>query len=163
MHATATRWTAAAAVAAAMLLGNAASLSGQGGGSGGGNQDPPIVQYRKLIMQNNRNHRSQLQLLLAGNSGVQDDIKRHTAALEANVMTFSSLFPEGSAHANSRALPDIWTKKDEFATRVRAIQDAAKALNAAAQQGDNAAVQTALRAYSQTCGACHTSFRRPAG
>ena len=50
-------------------------------------------------------------------------------------------------------MDEIWSKKDEFA-------DATRTLNAIAQRGFNDQTLAALTAVRQTCGACHTAFRK---
>ena len=59
-------------------------------------------------------------------------------------------------------MDEIWSKKDEFAARVTAFADAIRTLNAIAQRDFNDQTLAALTAVRQTCGACHTVFRKPA-
>ena len=154
---------AAATVAAAMFVGSVASLSAQATG-GGGNQpaDPPIVVYRKTLMNSNTQHMGALRALLSGQLNLPLDILHHTAALEASGKMFANIFPEESTHANSRALEEIWTNKDDFAQKVQAFTRATQNLNAVAQRGFNDQTMAALTAVQQTCGGCHTPYRRPA-
>lgn len=165
-----TKWVAAAAVAAAVLFGGAGSVSAQGAGGGGGQQgpqDPPVVAYRKAMMNSFSRHQAALNALVRGQVGLSAEAQRrhveeHADALEEMSKLASDIFPEGSTAETSRAMAEIWTKKDEFSARVKALQDAADAVEDAADDGDMAATQTALTALGQTCAACHQAFRKPA-
>ena len=161
MHGPVKRWIAAAAVVGAMLVGDAGNLSAQGGGNRQA-ADPPVVAYRKAMMSSNSAHVNSLRALLSGELDLPSHVLRHTAALEANGKIFAHLFPEGSTHPNSRAMDEIWTKKDEFAARVTAFADATRTLNEIAQRGFDDQTLDALTAVRQTCGGCHTPFRKPA-
>lgn len=161
MHGPVNRWVAAAAVAAAMSVVNVGNLAAQGGGNRQA-ADPPIVSYRKAVMSSNSAHVRSLRALLSGELDLPAHVLRHTAALEANGKIFAHIFPEGSAHASSRSMDEIWSKKDEFAVQVTAFADATRALNQIAQRGFNDQTMEALTAVRQTCGSCHGAFRKPA-
>ena len=161
MHGPVKRWTAAAAVAGGVLVGSAGNLTAQGGGNRQA-ADPPVVAYRKAMMRSNSAHVNSLRALLSGDLDLPAHVLRHTAALEANGKIFAHIFPEGSSHASSRSMDEIWTKKDEFAARVTAFADATRTLNEVAQRGFNDQTLAALTPVRQSCGACHTAFRKPA-
>jgi cytochrome c556 len=72
------------------------------------------------------------------------------------------MFPAGSTAANSAALPAIWERKAEFDAIFDRQRDAAANLVRLAAAGDEAGFKAAFPALGQTCGACHTPFRRPA-
>lgn len=160
-----TKWMGAAAFAAAMMLGSAGNAAAQAAAGGAARPpDPPVIAYRKAMMQVNSQHQAALRALLSGQTvGTTDeDIEMHVEALANQGEMFSRIFPEGSTGPTSRAMDEIWTKKDEFAARVKAFADATNALKDTADKSDNAATLAALAAVGQTCGACHTPFRKPA-
>ena len=148
-------------MAGAVLVGNAGNLSAQGGGNRQA-ADPPVVAYRKAMMRSNSAHVNSLRALLSGELDLPAHVLRHTAALEANGKMSAHIFPEGWTHPSSRAMDEIWTKKDDFAARVTAFTDATRTLNEIAQRGFNDQTLAALTTVRQTCGACHTPFRKPA-
>ena len=113
-------------------------------------------------MQTNVQHIAALRALLGGEISHPADIKMHAAALENTGKMFATIFPEGTMGPTSRAKEDIWKNKDDFATRVKAFQDATKALDEAAEKGDNTATLAAVNAVNATCGGCHTPYRGPA-
>lgn len=75
--------------------------------------------------------------------------------------TAKALYPAGSTHANSRALPAIWERKAEFDGLFDRAVDAARNLQQLAAAGNEAGFRAAFPALGQSCGACHTPFRRP--
>lgn len=62
----------------------------------------------------------------------------------------------------TRALPAIWDNIDDVVSKWNAFGEAAKAMQAAAGEGQ-AAIGPALGAIGGTCKACHDTYRGPAG
>jgi cytochrome c556 len=84
------------------------------------------------------------------------------ATVQSDAAKGKGLFPAGSTAANSAALPAIWERKAEFDAIFDRQRDAAANLVRLAAAGDEAGFKAAFPALGQTCGACHTPFRRPA-
>jgi cytochrome c556 len=72
---------------------------------------------------------------------------------------FLQLFPPGSEDPNSRAKPEIWTKRAEFDGLAGDLKTAANDLAEAAKSGGD--VKKASGAMFKTCKGCHTKFRKP--
>lgn len=73
-----------------------------------------------------------------------------------------SWFPAGSGQGNTKALPVIWEKPDEFAAKAKNMGELAAKLEAAAKAGDQAAAAAAFAALGKDgCGGCHATFRKP--
>jgi cytochrome c556 len=72
-------------------------------------------------------------------------------------------FPKGSGPeaGKTRALPDIWSKPDDFAAAQKLFADKAPALTAAITAKDADAVGKAFRELGGACKNCHDSFRAP--
>jgi len=70
-----------------------------------------------------------------------------------------SLVPKGSTAGKTKAKPEIWEKPDDFAKAAKNLSKAASELAAAAKSGDDAAVNTKVKALGDACGACHKQFR----
>jgi cytochrome c556 len=156
------------ALATALLFGGAPGVAAQAAAGGGGGQQqpaaPPIVALRKALMNANVQHVGALRALLSGEVNLPLHILRHTQALADNGAMLGALFPEGgvTTHAMSRAKPEIWSAKDDFAAKVKAFADATRNLNAIAQRGFNDQTLEALNAVQPTCGGCHQPYRGPA-
>jgi len=72
-------------------------------------------------------------------------------------------FPKGSGPeaGKTAALPEIWTKPEDFKAAQKAFSDATPKLLAAANSGDIEAVRTNFAAVGKTCKGCHEPFRKP--
>ena len=74
----------------------------------------------------------------------------------------SGWFPPGTGQDvlhKTRALPAIWEKPQDFASKDQGLQHAAQALKAAADSGDIGAIQARFADLGKTCKACHDSYR----
>ena len=88
--------------------------------------------------------------------------RQAAATVQSDAEKGKTLFPAGSTGPNSAALPAIWERKAEFDALFDRQRDAAANLVRLASAGDEAGFKAAFPALGQTCGACHTPFRRPA-
>jgi cytochrome c556 len=73
-------------------------------------------------------------------------------------------FPRGTgaeAGVRTRALPEIWSDNQNFRRAGATLLVAARALDAAAQRGDLAAIRTAVPQVAHACGNCHDTYRAP--
>jgi len=104
---------------------------------------------------------------------VRDGSKAATpdfAALEkaAEVVNQASInqqqwFPKGTGPeaGKTRALPEIWSKPEDFTAAQKMFSDRAPKLLAAAKAKDVAAVSAAFKDLGGACKNCHDSFRGP--
>ena len=75
---------------------------------------------------------------------------------------FPARFPAGSGSGDTRALPAIWSDRAGFETANTNMLTQLRALQAAANTGDQAAFGAAFQQTGATCGACHRPYRGPA-
>ena len=75
---------------------------------------------------------------------------------------FPARFPAGSGSGDTRALPAIWTDRAGFEGANGNMLTQLRALQAAANAGDQAAFGAAFQQTGATCGACHRPYRGPA-
>jgi cytochrome c556 len=68
------------------------------------------------------------------------------------------LFPEGSLHEKSEALPAIWENFDRFTANAEDLDEAADAL-AASLEAANPEWKAAFQKVTDACKACHQDFR----
>lgn len=98
--------------------------------------------------------------ILRGAGGLSgSDAEAAADTLIANFTALPGYFPEGSINADSKALPVIWERWDEFAGIFEAARGHAEAMKAAAAAGDAAAYGQAAQAIGGTCGQCHGEYR----
>ena len=106
--------------------------------------------------------------------GVGDDAEKIGDALKAGKLAdaaapaeriasvvdrFLTLFPPGSEHPDSRAKPEIWTKRAEFDRLAKELKRTANDLAEAAKA--NGDVKKASGAMFKACKGCHKEFRKP--
>jgi cytochrome c556 len=73
----------------------------------------------------------------------------------------SGWFPAGTGPdvGKTGAKPEIWQNPDDFASKLRNFQAAAKAFNAAASGNDVGAMKARYADLGGTCKACHDKYR----
>jgi cytochrome c556 len=93
------------------------------------------------------------------------DVIRPSSHLVASyAVQLLSWFPPGTgqeAGVRTRALPQIWSDNQNFRHAGAGLLVAARALDAAAQRGDLAAIRAAVPQVAHACGNCHDSYRAP--
>jgi cytochrome c556 len=67
----------------------------------------------------------------------------------------------GPEAGKTRALPEIWTKADDFTAAQKMFSERAPKLLAAAKAKDAAGVQAAFKEVGGSCKNCHDTFRAP--
>ena len=67
----------------------------------------------------------------------------------------------GPEAGKTRALPEIWSKPDDFTAAQKMLSDRAPKLLAAAKAKDLAGVQAAFKDLGGACKNCHDTFRSP--
>ena len=92
------------------------------------------------------------------------------AALEKSAETVNQAsinqqqwFPKGSGPeaGKTRALPEVWSKPDDFTAAQKMFSDRAPKLLAAVKAKDIGAVTAAFRDVGGACKNCHDTFRAP--
>jgi cytochrome c556 len=73
----------------------------------------------------------------------------------------SGWFPAGTGPdvGKTGAKPEIWKNPDDFASKLRSFQGAAKAFNAAASGNDLAVAKARYADLGGACKACHDKYR----
>jgi cytochrome c556 len=67
----------------------------------------------------------------------------------------------GPEAGKTRALPEIWTKPDDFTAAQKMLSDRAPKLLAAVKAKDAPGVQAAFKEVGGACKNCHDTFRKP--
>ena len=72
-------------------------------------------------------------------------------------------FPKGTGPeaGKTRALPEIWSKPEDFTAAQKMFSDRAPKLLAAVKAKDVAGVQAAFKEVGGACKNCHDTFRAP--
>jgi len=70
------------------------------------------------------------------------------------------LFPEGSLHKPSEALPSVWEEREKFNELAEGLIREAGNLNGVAMAGDRRSIMIQFTKVGKTCSSCHTDFRK---
>ncbi len=68
-------------------------------------------------------------------------------------------FPEGSERGTTRAQPEIWDNKDDFASKFDDLATEAATLQTTVAGGDRGAIAQQVGAVGQACKACHDEYK----
>lgn len=92
-----------------------------------------------------------------------DALKAAAKAVSDASINQARWFPAGTGPeaGKTRALPEIWTKPDDFTAAQKLFSEAAPKLLAAANSGEKSAVATQFGQVGRTCKNCHDNFRSP--
>jgi cytochrome c556 len=88
-------------------------------------------------------------------------IQRAGTVIAMDAHRIPELFPKGSTDPNSRALPAIWTKWDDFVKLAKQLEDQAQSVSAAAGAEDDEDLKGKTKKMFATCKSCHDQFRKP--
>jgi cytochrome c556 len=94
-------------------------------------------------------------------SGDLNAIAQRAGAIIARSPAFLTYFPAGSDRGNTGTLPTVFSDWATFQQREADMVARMTELQTAAQAGNRAGVQAAVRTAGATCQSCHDRFRRP--
>ncbi len=133
-----------------------------------------VVMDRMAIMITNGEARADIENMLFGDAAYDAERVKNLAGAIAEKAgeEMTKLFPEGTSHDPSLALPVIWDEWGAFEELAQELRRNARNLEVAADQqtmhGDGASqaqgadernVQQAFEALAETCDSCHLKFR----
>jgi cytochrome c556 len=99
-------------------------------------------------------------MVIKGEVSYTGHIAAHARAAHAVSLMLDDVFPDGTDVGDTRARPEIWQDKAQFAAAVKALQTATGELVSVAESGDLTAVGAQLKKVGQACGGCHKPFRK---
>lgn len=146
-----TRTAAAAALVAAIGFGLTAGTA---------LADEAAMKYRQNTMKALGGHMASVAALVKGQVDAKDHLPGHADAIAAIGKMGDGLFLPGSDIGETAALPEIWSKPDEFAKAVTAFEQASAKFAEVAGSGDAQAVTAAFGELGKSCGGCHQLYRK---
>ena len=90
------------------------------------------------------------------------DLGKVQAALkviEEKTALLPALFPDDAKTGKTEALPKIWDNKPDFESRLKKLNEAAKAAQTSII--DEATFQAQWKDFMGNCGGCHKEYRKP--
>lgn len=149
------RFLTAASVAAALTLGLGAVQSVHAF-----DEHEATIDYRQGVMRAIGGNVGAFAAVVVDGADFGDNLKMHTSQLVALTADIPALFPEGSDFPDTDAKEEIWDDWDRFVELANDTRDAAEALHAAVEAGDEDEFPIRFRNLGQSCQACHDDFRR---
>ncbi len=92
-------------------------------------------------------------------TGSAADVVAPANAIAAQAAKQVALFPAGSDKGETKAKPEIWANMADFTAKMKAAEDAAKAIAMAGGAGNMDGVKSGFGALGAACGACHKAYR----
>ncbi|WP_019626203.1 cytochrome c [Thioalkalivibrio sp. ALJT] len=145
----------AASVAATLTLGLGATSSVQAF-----DEHEATIDYRQGVMRAIGGNMGSVAAVVIDGADYAGNLKMHTQQLVDLTHDIPSLFPEGSDFPDTDAREAIWDNWDRYVELSSDSRDAARALHAAVEAGDESEYMIRFRNLGQSCQACHDDFRR---
>lgn len=137
-----------AAILSAALLASGAQAADEG-----------AAEYREAIFEAIGGHMSAMVGIIKGEVPHRQDLALHAKGIAALAPVTQHIFPADSYIEGGHAKAEIWSDPDAFAERRQNFLDAAAALGAVADSGDQAAFMGAFKTLGGACKGCHDNFR----
>lgn len=158
MRSKAAKYLLAGAIAGVALA--AASLATPGARA----EDEPaaLIAYRQSIMKAIGGHMGAIAMVAKGEVSFTDEVAFHAGAINEMSKHLARLFPEGSGKeaGDTRALPVIWEKWDDFTAAAENLGVLSEKLAEVAESGDRALIASQTGELGKKgCGGCHETFR----
>ena len=137
-----------AAILSAALLASGAQAADEG-----------AAEYREAIFEAIGGHMSAMVGIIKGEVPHQQDLALHAKGIAALAPVTQHIFPADSYIEGGHAKAEIGSDPETFAERRQNFLEAAAAIGAVADSGDQAAFMGAFKTLGGTCKGCHDDFR----
>lgn len=117
-----------------------------------------VIKERQAAMKSNGAAMKAINGVLEAN-GSATDVGAEAAKIHEVAMKVPDLFPAGSDQGDTKAKPEIWQDPDDFAAKIKVLQDESAMLVTAAAGGDMAAVKAQYDKLGGACGGCHKIYK----
>jgi cytochrome c556 len=117
-----------------------------------------VIKQRQADMKANGASMKAINGILEAN-GPAADVAAEATKIHEKAMELATLFPAGSDQGETKAKPEIWQNPDDFAAKLKALQDESAMLVTAANGGDMAAIKAQYEKLGGTCGGCHKIYK----
>ncbi|HWA49353.1 MAG TPA: cytochrome c [Dongiaceae bacterium] len=117
-----------------------------------------VIKQRQADMKANGASMKAINGILEAN-GPAADVAAEATKIHEKAMEIATLFPAGSDQGDTKAKPEIWQTPDDFAAKLKALQDESAMLVTAANGGDMMVVKAQYEKLGGTCGGCHKVYK----
>lgn len=122
-------------------------------------QSDPITARKNLMKDNSNQGRIAREMIEGKQPFNVEAAKKVFASFEDTASKFVTLFPDNSKAGDTRALPAIWDKSNDFKAAAAKFGSDAKAAAAATKDLDS--FKAGMAEVGKNCGSCHQTFRKP--
>ena len=120
------------------------------------------IEYRQAVFKIVSGNFGPLAQVAQGKAEFKAETATKQAARLAQIATFvGDAHPDISKEGKTRALPEIWSKPDDFTAAQKLFADKVGPLAAAVKAKDVDAIGKAFREVGGSCKNCHDGFRAP--
>lgn len=134
------------------------------GGSIAGAQEEKatgVVAVRQAAMKANGDHMTAIKAILTEYPELLAQVEYHADAIKESAEYTPAMFPPGSDHSPTSALPPVWSDATGFKAASEKAEGLAEKLADAAESGDAKATLAAFATLGKDgCGGCHSTFRK---
>jgi len=116
------------------------------------------TEYRQAVYKSIGGHMTSIVTILK-NQVHQGDLALHARGLANLAEVAPNVFPEGSNHEKSKALPAVWENPAEFEERMNTFVKASGDFATVIESGDMSKVGDAMKALGGSCKGCHDNFK----
>ena len=117
-----------------------------------------VIKERQALMKSNGGSMKAINGIIEA-GGPAADVGAEATKIHDASMKVATLFPAGSDQGDTKALPEIWQNPDDFAAKLKVLQDESAMLVTAATGGDMAAVKAQYDKLGGACGGCHKVYK----
>lgn len=118
-----------------------------------------IIKFRQSVMAAIGGHMGALNRIVRDKVDFKDQLVTHAEPIAALSKDVIALFPPDSDFGETRALPEVWSKRQQFEQSAKDLEKAAQAFLEASKQGDKSALMSSYKDLGDTCKGCHEDFR----
>ena len=120
----------------------------------------PAIQYRQALMESIGSNMGAISHVLKNQLDRPGAIANHAGQMADAAALIGAAFKDRVVDGPTDAKPSIWKDGAKFDQAIADYEKAARALQAAAEGGDGAAVGAAMKGLGKSCGGCHKPFRK---
>ena len=118
-----------------------------------------VIKYRQYLMSSISSHFKSLKYLSSGKISRPEQMLPHSRALYDLAKMVETSFPEDSDFGETDAKETIWSNKDDFNQKAKALVKASEALLKPLESNDTSMALKQMDDIGQSCKSCHKKYR----
>jgi cytochrome c556 len=119
-----------------------------------------VIKYRQAVMKAIGGHMSASSLIVRGKVSYKPQLQEHAKALKILTSDIPALFPDDSDFGETRAMAEVWGKRDDFVKAADLSKQSIADFLAAVEQGKPDSIAASFQKVGDGCKGCHKDFRQ---